>query len=54
MVEPMVRVHNQRPFVRIFIFASTKLFTKEPHQNAMIEAAMMRGVLPNIVSTAAW
>jgi len=26
--------------------------TKDPHQNAAIEAQMMRGVLPNISSTA--
>jgi len=29
---------SQRPSVHIFIFASTKLLTKDPHQNAMIEA----------------
>src|SRR5580698_10308843 len=53
-VEPMIRVHSQRPFVHNFIFASTKLLTNEPHQNAMIEANTMRGVLPKISSTAFW
>jgi hypothetical protein len=47
-----VRVHSQRPLLQIFIFAMTKLLTNEPHQNAMIEAATMRGVLPKMASTA--
>lgn len=49
-----MRVQSQRPFVHSFILAITKLFTNEPHQNAMVEAAAIRGVLPKIASTAAW
>src|SRR5580704_1537078 len=53
-VEPMIRVHNHRPLVHSFIFANTKLLTKEPHQKAMMEANTIRGVLPKISSTAFW
>ena len=34
----MMRVHSQRPAVRIFIFASTYELTNSPHTNASSDA----------------
>ena len=53
MVEPMVRVHSQRPWVHILSLANTKLLTNEPHQKAMMDATTIRGVLPKTCSIAA-
>ena len=47
-MEPTVRVHSQRPCVRSLSFASTKLLTKDPHQNAVIEPAIGLADVPMI------
>src|SRR3954468_22149259 len=54
IVEPIVRVHSQRPAVAIFIFASTNELTNSPHTNAISEASAMRHVEPNAISYAPW
>src|SRR3546814_1589172 len=51
-VEPIVRVHSQRPWVSSFIFAITNELTKSPAQYANMLAATMRQVLPNTISSA--
>ena len=47
-----MRDQSHRPRVSSFIFAITKEFTKSPAQNATIDAATMRPVLPNTTSSA--
>jgi hypothetical protein len=43
IVEPIVRVHSQRPPVAIFILASTKAFANSPIKYAEKEATRRRG-----------
>jgi hypothetical protein len=50
MVEPMVRVHSQRPAVMIFILASRNELTNSPQKYANIEASAMRQVVPKAIS----
>ena len=51
-VDPIVRVHSQRPRVQSFIFAITKELAKSPSQYAPIEASTMRPVSPKTISRA--
>ena len=54
MVEPMVRLHSQRPAVRSFILASTNELANSPQKYAIIEAPAMRQVVPKAISYAGW
>src|SRR5262245_30295650 len=54
IVEPIVRIHSQRPFVASFILARTNELQNSPQKYATSEARTIRQVLPKTVSNAAW